>query len=105
LDGNENSLGKYITPKYLHAFTKTKDIFLLHDIFLKVTLQQVWIGERLKSVMTLSGHSASVWSAVILPETGVMVTVSADCSLRTWMAGKCKDVVNDAHKQVHGGRT
>ncbi len=39
---------------------------------------KVWVGDKMKHIMTLEGHENSVWAAGILPETGVMVTASAD---------------------------
>ncbi len=61
---------------------------------------KVWVGDKMKRVMTLEGHENSVWAVGILPETGVMVTASADNSVRLWMAGRCKAEVKEAHTQV-----
>lgn len=60
---------------------------------------KVWL-EDLKPIMTLSGHENSIWAVGILPQSSLMVTASADKSLRIWMAGKCNKVVNEAHSQV-----
>ena len=37
-----------------------------------------------------SGHDAAVWSVVIMPEKGLMLTGSADRSIKLWKAGKCE---------------
>ncbi len=64
------------------------------------TTAKVWVGDRMKAVLTLEGHENSVWAVGILPETGIMITASADTSIRLWMAGACKTVLKGAHKQV-----
>ena len=59
---------------------------------------RVWLNE--KSVTTLKGHEGAVWCAVILPNVGIMVTGSADSSLRLWKGGHCKNIVKSIHTQA-----
>ncbi len=61
---------------------------------------KVWVGDKMKLVMTLQGHENSVWAVGILPDVNVMVTASADTSIRLWKAGACKSEVKKAHTQV-----
>lgn len=37
----------------------------------------------------LQGHSAAVWTVVILPEQGLMLSGSADKTIKLWKAGHC----------------
>lgn len=46
---------------------------------------RVWLKEN--TVMTLSGHQMAVWSGII--KANMMVTASADQTLKLWKAGKC----------------
>ena len=48
---------------------------------------KVWVNRSCS--MTLTGHSYAVWSVVILPEVGIMVTASADKLIKLWKAGVC----------------
>lgn len=41
-------------------------------------------------VFTLQGHSAAVWAVVILPEQGLMLSGSADKTIKLWKAGRCE---------------
>ena len=52
---------------------------------------RVWLNE--KTVMTLKGHEAAVWCGVIMPTMGIMVTGSADTTIKFWKAGVCKRTV------------
>ena len=62
---------------------------------------RVWLNE--KSVTTLNGHEGAVWCAVILPKMGIMVTGSADYSLKLWKGGQCKRNITDIHTQAVRG--
>ena len=62
---------------------------------------RVWLNE--KSVTTLNGHEGAVWCAVILPKMGIMVTGSADYSLRLWKGGQCKRNITGVHTQAVRG--
>lgn len=35
------------------------------------------------------GHSAAVWAVLILPEQGLMLSGSADKTIKLWKAGQC----------------
>lgn len=35
------------------------------------------------------GHSAAVWAVLILPEQGLMLSGSADKTIKLWKAGHC----------------
>lgn len=37
----------------------------------------------------LQGHAAAVWAVVILPEQGLMLSGSADRTIKLWKAGRC----------------
>ena len=63
---------------------------------------RVWLNE--KSVTTLKGHEGAVWCGVILPNVGIMVTGSADYSLRLWKGGQCKKKITGIHTQAVRGR-
>lgn len=38
----------------------------------------------------LQGHTAAVWAVVILPEQGLMLSGSADKTIKLWKAGRCE---------------
>lgn len=40
--------------------------------------------------MTLKGHEAAVWSVALMPTQGLMLTGSADKTVKLWRAGKCE---------------
>ncbi|XP_015769068.1 PREDICTED: phospholipase A-2-activating protein-like [Acropora digitifera] len=48
----------------------------------------VWIGSR--CMMTLQGHEAAVWAVQMMPEHGLMLTGSADKTIKLWKAGTCQ---------------
>ena len=52
------------------------------------TTSRVWLNE--KTVMTLNGHEAAVWCGIILPQIGIMITGSADKTIKIWKAGQCQ---------------
>ena len=52
---------------------------------------KVWFNK--KCTMTLTGHELAVWCVAILPGVGVMVTGSADKTLRLWRTGKCEQIL------------
>ena len=62
---------------------------------------RVWLNE--KSVTTLKGHEGAVWCAIILPNVGIMVTGSADYSLRLWKGGQCRKKITGIHTQAVRG--
>ena len=39
------------------------------------------------------GHEAAVWAVAIMPEQGVMLTGSADQTIKVWKAGKCERTI------------
>lgn len=39
--------------------------------------------------VALQGHAAAVWAVVILPEQGLMLSGSADKTIKLWKAGRC----------------
>lgn len=41
-------------------------------------------------MFTLQGHTAAVWAVVILPEQGLMLSGSADKTIKLWKAGRCE---------------
>lgn len=43
-----------------------------------------------KFVCVLKGHTAAVWAVAILPEQGLMLSGSADKTIRLWKAGCCE---------------
>ncbi|KAF7244575.1 Phospholipase A-2-activating protein [Varanus komodoensis] len=49
------------------------------------TTAKVWLND--KCMMTLQGHTAAVWAVKILPEQGLMLTGSADKTIKLWKAG------------------
>lgn len=36
------------------------------------------------------GHTAAVWAVLILPEQGLMLSGSADKTIKLWKAGRCE---------------
>ena len=40
--------------------------------------------------MTLKGHEAAVWAVALMPTQGLMLTGSADKTIKIWRAGKCE---------------
>lgn len=41
----------------------------------------------------VSGHQSAVWAVAIMPEQGVMLTGSADKTIKVWKAGKCERTI------------
>ena len=52
------------------------------------TTAKVWLNQR--NVMTLKGHDAAVWAVALMPTQGLMLTGSADKTIKMWRAGKCE---------------
>lgn len=58
----------------------------------------VWAKTQLGSVteqnlcllILLQGHTAAVWAVAILPEQGLMLSGSADKTIKLWKAGRCE---------------
>ena len=48
---------------------------------------KVWMN--FKSVMTLKGHEAAVWSVLADQSSGIIITGSADKTIGIWSAGEC----------------
>lgn len=71
-----------------------------HELFIVLKLIKVWLNER--EVMQLNGHSLGVWAGIVLPETGIMVTGSADKTIRLWKTGRCKKVLEQHTQSVRG---
>ncbi|XP_061619717.1 phospholipase A-2-activating protein isoform X2 [Phyllopteryx taeniolatus] len=57
------------------------------------TSAKVWLSE--KCMMTLQGHSAAVWAVAMLPEQGLMLSASADKTIKLWKAGQCERTFTD----------
>ena len=43
--------------------------------------------------MFVLGHESAVWAVAIMPEQGVMLTGSADKTIKVWKAGKCERTI------------
>lgn len=56
------------------------------------TLKLTAVRKKAKplSLLLLQGHSAAVWAVVILPEQGLMLSGSADKTIKLWKAGRCE---------------
>ena len=39
------------------------------------------------------GHEEAVWAVAIMPEQGIMLTGSADKTIKVWKAGKCQNTI------------
>lgn len=52
--------------------------------------------------MTLQGHTAAVWAVKILPEQGLMLTGSADKTIKLWKAGRCERTFSGHEDCVRG---
>uniref|UniRef100_G3TXR0 Phospholipase A-2-activating protein n=1 Tax=Loxodonta africana TaxID=9785 RepID=G3TXR0_LOXAF len=50
------------------------------------TTAKVWLND--KCMMTLQAHTAAVWAVKILPVQGLMLTGSADKTIKLWKAGR-----------------
>ena len=48
------------------------------------------VNRTLVVCCTVSGHEAAVWDVALMPESGFMLTGSADKSIKMWRAGKCE---------------
>lgn len=42
------------------------------------------------NILPWQGHSAAVWAVTILPEQGLMLSGSADKTIKLWKAGRCE---------------
>lgn len=49
----------------------------------------------------LQGHSAAVWAVIILPEQGLMLSGSADKTIKLWKAGRCENTFTGEFAEVH----
>lgn len=56
--------------------------------------------ENLCLLILLQGHSAAVWAVVILPEQGLMLSGSADKTIKLWKAGRCEKTFTGESLQV-----
>lgn len=54
------------------------------------------------SLLLLQGHSAAVWAVVILPEQGLMLSGSADKTIKLWKAGRCEKTFTGHEDCVRG---
>lgn len=54
------------------------------------TLQKTQMGSGRENILFLQGHTAAVWAVKILPEQGLMLTGSADKTIKLWKAGRCE---------------
>lgn len=45
---------------------------------------------NLTMLVFLQGHTAAIWAVKILPEQGLMLTGSADKTIKLWKAGRCE---------------
>ena len=52
----------------------------------------------------LQGHAAAVWAVAILPEQGLMLSGSADKTIRLWKAGRCEKTYT-GETRPHTGET
>lgn len=52
--------------------------------------QKKQISNTNLTLLTLQGHSAAVWAVIILPEQGLMLSGSADKTIKLWKAGRCE---------------
>ncbi|XP_023345086.1 phospholipase A-2-activating protein [Eurytemora carolleeae] len=52
--------------------------------------------------MTLTGHDMAVWCVGSLPGVGIMITGSADRTLRIWKTGKCQGILKGHTDAVRG---
>uniref|UniRef100_A0A672QFE6 Phospholipase A-2-activating protein n=1 Tax=Sinocyclocheilus grahami TaxID=75366 RepID=A0A672QFE6_SINGR len=53
-------------------------------------------------LQSISGHSAAVWAVVILPEQGLMLSGSADKTIKLWKAGRCENTYTGHEDCVRG---
>ena len=51
------------------------------------------VGFPTKWLICFPGHEAAVWAVAIMPEHGVMLTGSADQSIKVWKAGRCERTI------------
>eukprot|EP00112_Aurelia_sp_Birch-Aquarium-sp1_P008651 Seg1958.5 transcript_id=Seg1958.5/GoldUCD/mRNA.D3Y31 product="Phospholipase A-2-activating protein" protein_id=Seg1958.5/GoldUCD/D3Y31 len=61
---------------------------------------RVWVNGQ--CVMVLSGHTAAIWAADMMPEQGFMITGSADKSIKLWKAGQCEKTITGHTDCVRG---
>ncbi|CAB3368543.1 Hypothetical predicted protein [Cloeon dipterum] len=61
---------------------------------------RVWTDKT--EIMKLEGHSASVWSAIELPGSKLLVTASADKSIKIWEGPKCQKTITGHEDCVRG---
>lgn len=52
-------------------------------------------------LILLQGHSAAVWTVVILPEQGLMLSGSADKTIKLWKAGRCEKTFTGEYINIH----
>jgi phospholipase A-2-activating protein len=60
----------------------------------------IWLNG--KAVMTLEGHTASVWAVDMISDRGLMLTGSADKTIRMWHGGVCDQVLTGHEDCVRG---
>lgn len=48
----------------------------------------------IESVSSITGHQMAVWAVGIISGQGVMLTGSADKTIKAWKAGKCIQTYN-----------
>ena len=51
--------------------------------------------------MFVLGHESAVWAVAIMPEQGVMLTGSADKTIKVWKAGKCERTIKGSSNELY----
>lgn len=54
-------------------------------------------------LILFQGHTAAVWAVAILPEQGLMLSGSADKTIKLWKAGRCEKTFTGEDMQVYIG--
>jgi phospholipase A-2-activating protein len=70
------------------------------SLVVKTSFFKVWVNDR--EVLNLEGHTLGVWAGIVLPETGIMVTGSADKTIRLWKSGRCRKILEHHTQSVRG---
>ena len=69
-------------------YAKHRELF--HSTVCINTCMTNIVNRTLVVCCTVSGHEAAVWAVALMPESGFMLTGSADKSIKMWRAGKCE---------------
>uniref|UniRef100_A0A3Q4GL63 Phospholipase A2-activating protein n=1 Tax=Neolamprologus brichardi TaxID=32507 RepID=A0A3Q4GL63_NEOBR len=95
--GNDNNICVFSLDRPQPLFTLKGHKNTVSPLFLKKLTEHV-----LCLLILFQGHTAAVWAVAILPEQGLMLSGSADKTIKLWKAGRCEKTFTGHEDCVRG---